>query len=206
MTHLSHAYPQGANLYFIFIASINDINEYLRLQYGILEAIQKAGAAISHHHGVGKQTAPWLEENIGKPAMDVLRVLRDHFDPHHIPPGRTLGLDMSVCKGRKSGGLENKNNFLQLIWLPDRYNRAFFQKLEMIYLRLSDGIITRLYKQTAKELGMSSKNWLRFLAAGLIWSTSFLWIKIALQEWGLLCWLPCGHPLPRWYAGNHTFQ
>lgn len=31
---------------------------------------------------------------------------------------------------------------------------------------------------------MSSKNWLRFLAAGLIWSTSFLWIKIALQEVG----------------------
>lgn len=31
---------------------------------------------------------------------------------------------------------------------------------------------------------MSSKNWLRFLAAGLIWSTSFLWIKIALQEIG----------------------
>lgn len=31
---------------------------------------------------------------------------------------------------------------------------------------------------------MSSKNWLRFWAAGLIWSTSFLWIKIALQEIG----------------------
>jgi drug/metabolite transporter (DMT)-like permease len=29
---------------------------------------------------------------------------------------------------------------------------------------------------------MSSKNWLRFWAAGLIWGTSFLWIKIAVSE------------------------
>jgi alkyldihydroxyacetonephosphate synthase len=105
MTHLSHAYPQGANLYFIFIARITDINEYLTLQYGILDAIQQAGAAISHHHGIGKQTAPWLEENIGKASMDVLRVLRDHFDPHHIMnPGGTLGLDMSEEQKNKKWG------------------------------------------------------------------------------------------------------
>jgi drug/metabolite transporter (DMT)-like permease len=29
---------------------------------------------------------------------------------------------------------------------------------------------------------MSSKNWLRFWGAGLIWSTSFLWIKIAVSQ------------------------
>jgi drug/metabolite transporter (DMT)-like permease len=29
---------------------------------------------------------------------------------------------------------------------------------------------------------MSTKNWLRFWAAGLIWGTSFLWIKIAVSE------------------------
>jgi alkyldihydroxyacetonephosphate synthase len=109
MTHLSHAYPQGANLYFIFIAHIIDINEYLKLQYGILEAIQKAGAAISHHHGIGKQTAPWLEENIGKPGMDVIRVLRNHFDPHHIMnPGGTLGLDMSEVQKKKKWGFRRK--------------------------------------------------------------------------------------------------
>jgi alkyldihydroxyacetonephosphate synthase len=60
MTHLSHAYPQGTNLYFIFIARITDINEYLKLQYGILQAVQESGAAMSHHHGIGKQTGTWL--------------------------------------------------------------------------------------------------------------------------------------------------
>ena len=96
MTHLSHAYPQGGNLYFIFIAKINTIKEYLDLQYGILDAIQTSGAAMSHHHGVGKQTAPWLEGQIGTAQMDVIRALKEHFDPNYIMnPGGTLGLDMN---------------------------------------------------------------------------------------------------------------
>ncbi len=97
MTHLSHAYPQGGNLYFIFISKIDTINEYLDLQYGILTEIQKSGAAISHHHGVGKQSAPWLEGQIGNAQMDVIRALKKHFDPQNIMnPGGTLGLDMSA--------------------------------------------------------------------------------------------------------------
>ena len=105
MTHLSHVYPQGGNLYFIFIARSTDINEYLSLQYGILEAIRKAGAAMSHHHGIGKQTAPWLEEQIGKQQLEIIRVLRDHFDPHHVMnPGGTLGLDMSEEQKNKRWG------------------------------------------------------------------------------------------------------
>ncbi len=96
MAHISHAYPQGANLYFIFVARSEDINEYLGLQYGILEAIVKAGAAVSHHHGIGKQTSPWFEEQVGKQWVDVIRVLRNHFDPNQIMnPGGTLALDMT---------------------------------------------------------------------------------------------------------------
>lgn len=96
MTHLSHAYPQGGNLYFIFIGKMATIKEYLDLQYGILTAIQQSGAAVSHHHGVGKQTAPWLEGQIGTAQMDVIRALKQHFDPRNIMnPGGTLGLDMS---------------------------------------------------------------------------------------------------------------
>ena len=102
MTHISHAYPQGANLYFIFIAKIDSIREYLDLQYGIIDAITKAGASISHHHGVGKQTAPWLEEQIGKEQMDVIRTLKNHFDPNNIMnPGGSLGLDMSPAQAKR---------------------------------------------------------------------------------------------------------
>jgi len=51
---------------------------------------------MSHHHGVGKQTSPWLEGQIGTPQMDVIRTLKEHFDPNYIMnPGGTLGLDLS---------------------------------------------------------------------------------------------------------------
>jgi alkyldihydroxyacetonephosphate synthase len=99
MTHMSHFYPQGCNLYFIFIAKLNKIDEYLDYQYGILDNIQKYGAAMSHHHGIGKMTAPWLEGEIGKNQMEVIKTLKNHFDPNGIMnPGGTLGLDLPEDK------------------------------------------------------------------------------------------------------------
>lgn len=105
MTHISHAYPQGANLYFIFVIRYHSINDYLSLQYSVLDAIQKSGASMSHHHGIGKQTAPWLEGQIGQACMDVLRTLKTHFDPENIMnPGGTLGLDMDETQKEKRWG------------------------------------------------------------------------------------------------------
>jgi alkyldihydroxyacetonephosphate synthase len=84
---------------------MSEINEYIELQYSVLEAILKAGAAMSHHHGMGKQTSPWFVEQIGRQQLDVVRVLRDHFDPHHIMnPGGTLGLDMTEEQMSKRWG------------------------------------------------------------------------------------------------------
>jgi alkyldihydroxyacetonephosphate synthase len=106
MTHVSHAYPQGANLYFIFVAKLEDIDEYVTLQYGVLEVILKSGAAVSHHHGIGKQTAPWFEEQVGEQWVEVIRVLRNHFDPNQIMnPGGTLALDMTDEQKNKRWGL-----------------------------------------------------------------------------------------------------
>lgn len=95
MTHMSHAYPQGANLYFIFIAKMTELDDYLSYHKGILDHIQKSGAAISHHHGIGKMFAPWLEGQIGTNQMEIFKVLKNHFDPDNIMnPGGTLGLDL----------------------------------------------------------------------------------------------------------------
>ncbi|MBQ6864738.1 MAG: FAD-binding oxidoreductase [Clostridia bacterium] len=94
-THMSHCYPQGANLYFIFITRMNDAAEFKRYHATILDAIQKSGAAVSHHHGIGKMFAPWLEGYIGKTEYGVFKVLKNYFDPdYNMNPGGTIGLDL----------------------------------------------------------------------------------------------------------------
>lgn len=96
MTHMSHCYPQGANLYFIFIAKMPTLEEFVGYWSGILDHIQKSGAAISHHHGIGKFFAPWLEGQIGTKQMEILKTLKKHFDPDNLMnPGGTLGLDLT---------------------------------------------------------------------------------------------------------------
>jgi alkyldihydroxyacetonephosphate synthase len=93
LTHASHFYPQGTNLYFIFFARM-DVDEYVTFQSGIIEQIHKFGGSLSHHHGVGRLLAPWMETHLGKEQMMVLRTLKQHFDPHNIlNPGGQLGLD-----------------------------------------------------------------------------------------------------------------
>ncbi len=94
-THMSHCYPQGANLYFIFITKMSDADEFKKYHSTILDAIQKSGASMSHHHGIGKMFAPWLEGQLGRTEYGVFKALKDYFDPdYNMNPGGTLGLDL----------------------------------------------------------------------------------------------------------------
>ena len=95
MTHASHFYPQGTNLYFIFILKMMDMPAYRKFHDGVIDAILANGGSISHHHGVGKLFSKFMAQHLGKEQMDVLRALKTHFDPNHIMnPGGHLGLDM----------------------------------------------------------------------------------------------------------------
>ena len=95
MTHMSHVYPQGGNLYWIFIILENDAEEFRKFHASILDAIQRSGASMSHHHGIGKMFGPWLEGQLGRNEYAVIRALKEYFDPDNIMnPGGTLGLDL----------------------------------------------------------------------------------------------------------------
>lgn len=103
MTHASHFYPQGTNLYFIFIAKMKDPEEFRKFQRGIIDSIQKYGGSLSHHHGIGRMIAPWMETHLGKEQMAVLRALKNHFDPRGIMnPGGLLELTSSGEKPWKT--------------------------------------------------------------------------------------------------------
>jgi alkyldihydroxyacetonephosphate synthase len=102
MTHASHFYPQGTNLYFIFIGRFESVDAYRAFQAGILDRIQAHGGALSHHHGIGRMIAPWIEGHLGETQMAVLRALKAHFDPHGIlNPGGLLGLDLDPEQRRR---------------------------------------------------------------------------------------------------------
>lgn len=92
MTHASHFYAQGTNLYFIFIAKITDMGKFRTYQRSIIDAIETAGGSLSHHHGVGRMMAPWMERHLGREQMEILRAVKAHLDPHGIMNPGGLGL------------------------------------------------------------------------------------------------------------------
>lgn len=93
-SHMSHFYPYGSNLYFIFGIKGN-VQDYVQYRTGLVDAMVRAGGSPSHHHGVGRLMHPWIEKFLGKTEMDVLRALKQHFDPNNIlNPGYQMGLEV----------------------------------------------------------------------------------------------------------------
>ncbi len=93
LSHMSHFYPQGTNLYFVFIKNFASFEEYKKFHTGFLETIYQAGAGLSHHHGIGRMLAPWLFKYHGPQVEKLLKVVKGTLDPHSIlNPGGTLDL------------------------------------------------------------------------------------------------------------------
>ena len=87
MSHLSHSYPDGASLYFTFLFPRdleNDVAQWQKIKRAATDAITSNGGTISHHHGVGTDHAPWMEEEKGAIGMNLLRQLKSELDPKGI--------------------------------------------------------------------------------------------------------------------------
>jgi len=94
LTHASHFYPEGTNLYFIFMMKPKSEQEFFDFRAEVVSRIVERGGSVSHHHGIGRMFAPWMEKHLGREQMEVLRALKRHFDPNNIMnPGGTLALD-----------------------------------------------------------------------------------------------------------------
>lgn len=85
--HSSHAYPDGANLYFTFLAHPGSPENgpalYQRIVDTILEAAAQAGGSASHHHGVGRLRQDWVAHERGA-ELHYLRRLTALFDPQGL--------------------------------------------------------------------------------------------------------------------------
>jgi alkyldihydroxyacetonephosphate synthase len=95
MCHLSHSDHSGACLYFTFALTPSGtgdpLAEYDRVKSAIQQAFVDSGATLSHHHAVGTEHAPWLEQDISAPGVGMLRALFDGVDPGgHLNPGKIV--------------------------------------------------------------------------------------------------------------------
>jgi alkyldihydroxyacetonephosphate synthase len=85
--HLSHAYADGASLYFTFISRSRhgaELEQWRQVKRAASEAIVACGATITHHHAVGLDHAPYMEAEVGRTGLEVLRAVKDQLDPTGI--------------------------------------------------------------------------------------------------------------------------
>jgi alkyldihydroxyacetonephosphate synthase len=84
MSHLSHSYHSGACLYFTFAfvhGGETAIAQYDVVKKAIQQAFVDHGGTISHHHGVGREHAPWLEQDISTEGVALMNGLFESADP-----------------------------------------------------------------------------------------------------------------------------
>lgn len=98
LCHASHAYPDGAALYFTFGALGHGDEDAAAARYdaawaAALDAALDAGATTTHHHGVGLLRARWLAAELGEGGMAMLRRVKAALDPAGIANPGKLGLD-----------------------------------------------------------------------------------------------------------------
>jgi alkyldihydroxyacetonephosphate synthase len=100
--HQSHAYPDGACLYFTFAGRDPDEGPdggsmawqeayYRRAWDAAMAVVSAQGAAISHHHGIGLNRGRFMAEALG-PAFGVLASVKTALDPDGILNPGKLGL------------------------------------------------------------------------------------------------------------------
>ncbi|WP_307842736.1 FAD-binding oxidoreductase [Salinibacterium sp. NK8237] len=99
MSHMSHSYHSGACLYFTFAFAFGDdpMGEYDTVKRAIQQSFVDNDGTISHHHGVGVEHSPWLEQDISTEGVKVMQGLFDaadpgsHFNPSKVTPAELAG-------------------------------------------------------------------------------------------------------------------
>jgi alkyldihydroxyacetonephosphate synthase len=94
LAHISHSYHDGASLYFTFLFLrdlAREVEQWRAVKDAASRAIVLHGGTISHHHGVGVDHAPYLDDEKGLLGVDVLAQARKALDPRgNMNPGKLL--------------------------------------------------------------------------------------------------------------------
>jgi alkyldihydroxyacetonephosphate synthase len=92
--HLSHAYRDGASLYYTFLARRNpgaELEQWRAVKEAASEAIVDTGGTITHHHAVGRDHLPYIRREVGGLGVEALRAVKERLDPTGIMnPGKLI--------------------------------------------------------------------------------------------------------------------
>ncbi len=110
--HLSHSYRTGASLYFTFGCQQREgreIEQYLYIKKAAEDAFMKNGGTLSHHHAVGTEHLPWVEEDLSPTGLKAVKALKAGLDPNGIMnPGKIIPSDKPIEDwGLSAGAIDN---------------------------------------------------------------------------------------------------
>ncbi|KAG8347455.1 alkyl-dihydroxyacetone phosphate synthase [Trypanosoma vivax] len=92
--HSAHQYRYGCCLYFTFIGvqtDENDLKVFIEIKKRAMEVMLKHHGNLTHHHGIGYEHVPWMEQYHGKVGLDVMMRFKRSIDPQNIcNPGKLL--------------------------------------------------------------------------------------------------------------------
>ena len=86
--HSSHLYRSGLNLYFTFAVKAENPADmeaiYVDGWRRIMEATDRHGGSLSHHHGIGRVRRDYLARELGSTGVALLRSIKAALDPNGI--------------------------------------------------------------------------------------------------------------------------
>lgn len=94
MCHVSHSYHAGACQYFTFAVadgSEDNMATYDHVKRAVQQSFMEHGGTVSHHHGVGEEHSPWMEQDISPAGVHIQRKLFEGVDPgKNLNPGKIV--------------------------------------------------------------------------------------------------------------------
>jgi alkyldihydroxyacetonephosphate synthase len=92
--HISHTYKTGACLYFTYSAKQDEargLEQYYSYKRFVTDTFMNSGGTVSHHHAVGYEHRPWMEQEVSRIGLQALTAIKKSLDPKGIlNPGKLL--------------------------------------------------------------------------------------------------------------------
>ena len=85
---VTQTYDTGAAVYFYFGFIFKGVKDPIRVfsevESEARDEIMANGGSLSHHHGVGKLRMSWMEQQVSKAGVELLKGMKKHIDPKNL--------------------------------------------------------------------------------------------------------------------------